>query len=305
MKHEKVRTAATRITALLLLQAVLCTMPACGQKPLPEDAPAPEEALTQEADAQSPGQAKSDATEAAEEGEYLILTTRYGELPFPLEYAQYLQHREVVQEPVAMEIFSLVNQDREMELYRIYFGDDTVGPLLGYLTVAAEELPVTYTVCIYNEEDFPDGETRAIYGNLMDGFSTLLNAISGDSRFRTERSAPKIQYADGEMRYWTVSLPTDVEWVETEENGIYRVDFYGTIRDQRNLLYTITLGDAAAPTLLGSLLVDGVAQPVGVQSHFTQPNGDWTPEEISNAYRQMETIDLVIQAITGSQDFTS
>ena len=249
----------------------------------------------------NPTESAQETAAATEAGDTVMLETLYAALPFPREYADNLKHLEVVQEPVAMEVFYLVNQDREMELYRIYFGDDTVGDLLGYLTVKTEEIPVTYTVCLYQEADFPDAETKAIYGNLMDGFSIILNAITSDGRFRTERSAPKIQYADGELRYWTVNLPTDVE---TEENGIYRADFYGTIRGQRIPLYTITLGDAAAPTLLGNLQVDGEARPVGVQSHFSQPDGNWTPEEISNSYRQMETIDLVIQAITLSENFS-
>ena len=298
MKHNQARNMVRRITALLLLLAVAGTVTACGQKAPTEETASSDKVTVNQTEA------TEEATAATEESDMVSLETKYGILPFPRVFSSNLKHLEVVQDPVAMEVFYLANQDREMELYRIYFGDETTGTLLGYLTVAAEEIPVTYTVCIYNEEDFPDAETRSIYGNLMDGFSTLLNAITADSRFCSERSAPKIQYADGEMRYWTVNLPTDVEWVETEENGIYRADFYGTIRDERIPLYTITLGDAAAPTLMGNLLVNGEAQPVGVQSHFTQLNANWTPEEISNFYRQMETIDLVIQAITESEYFS-
>lgn len=298
MKHNKARNGGRRITALLLLMALLGTLVACGQKAPPEEKAPPESV------AGSPVESIQETTAATEESDQVLFETRYITLPFPREYADNLKHLEVVEEPVAMEVFYLVNQDKEMELYRIYFGDDTVGSLLGYLTVAAEELPVTYTTCLYNEEDFPDTQTRALYGPLMDGFSTLLNTISSDSRFRLTKSTPLGQYGEGEMRYWTVTLPSDIEWVETEENGIYRVDYYGTIRNERTLLYTFTLGDAQETSLLGTLLVDGVAQPVGVQSHFTQPGADWTEQDRSSAYRQMETIDLVIQAITLSENFS-
>lgn len=304
MKHVNAKTVVSRITVLLLLLIMICMMMGCGQKAPPEEMSVPETS-TSEATSENPGQTDPNATEEVEESEYILLETRYGELPFPREYVENLKHQEVVQESVAMEIFYLVREEQEMELYRIYFGDDTVGNLLGYLTVAADEIPVTYTVCSYEEEDLKNTETRAVYGNLMDGFSTLLSAISSDNRFSATRSEPTVQYSEREMRYWTVTLPAEIEWVETEENDIYRVDFYGNIRNERTLLYTFTLGDAEAPTLLGSLLVNGEQKSVGVQSHFTQPGADWTEEERSSAYRQMETVQLVIQAIALSENFST
>ena len=51
-------------------------------------------------------------------------------------------------------------------------------------------------------------------------------------------------------------------------------------------------------------MVEGESRTVGVESHFTQPEADWTEAERNEAYTMMETIELVIQAITGSGNFS-
>lgn len=281
MKHNNKQKAVSRVAALLLLLPLLGTMTACAGKD-----PA--------ASADSPGQ----TTEAKED---LILQTKYGSLPYAGQFVDSLRHLEVVQDKVAMEVFYMVTGNQEMELARIYFGDDTSGTPVGYLTVGPEELSVSYSICSYQEGDFPDAQTKALYGGMMDAFSELMNVIYADNRFSTTRTLPVSQV---EMTYWTVDLPPEIQWTETEENGIYRADFFGTLRGEQTPLYSITLGDDNAPTVLGALMVEGESRTVGVESHFTQPEADWTEAERNEAYTMMETIELVIQAITGSENFS-
>ena len=282
MKHNKKRIAASRMAALLLLLSMLLMLTACAQDSPP-----------------GPGDSPGQATQAIED---LTLETKYGPLPFPGRFADSLRHLEVVQDKVAMEVFYLVTGNQEMELARIYFGDDTSGTPVGYLTVGPEELPVSYSICTYNEGDFPDEQTKAIYGGMMDAFSELMNVIYADNRFSTTRTLSTNQT---KMTYWTVDLPEEILWEETEENGIYRADFYATVRGEAMLLYSITLGDDQAPTILGALTVEGESRPVGIVSHFTQPEADWTEQERNDLYSRMETIDLVIRAITESENFSA
>jgi len=289
-----------RMLAAIMLAVMIGSLVACGNG----DQASSEQAAAQAPEAEKPAASVevAEATKPAEEN--LQLETKYMTLLYPKAFVDCLQHREVTEEDVAMEIFSMAYKGTEMELFRLYFGDETVGVVLGYLTVADAEIPVSYTVSEYQDVDFPEAEARDLYYRMMDGFGTVLNTINNDNRFSLTKSVKPVNYTDCEMKYWQVSLPEHMDWVESEENGIYRIDFYGTICGDRLPLYTIYLGETQVDSVLGYFKVDGKQLPVGIVTHGIMPGEGWTDDNMTEAYRSMETIDLVISAITSSRDFS-
>lgn len=262
-----------RVLALSLVLALgLCGLIGCGRD---------EAAETQPETTQAP------PTEYPLEMKYLTVM-------YPAALEGVLQHRQETGDAAVAEIFSMGDQ----ELYRIFFGG-TEGELYGYLTVDGKALPVSFTVSEVQAED------QEAYGTMMDLLNAILQEVSSDSRYSSPQSGAALTYADSETRHWTVSLPDTMSWEEVEELGVYRVDYYGTVRGERIRLYTITLGETAPENQLGTLKVSGEKLPVGIISYGVQPGTGWTEEETNSLYVQLDTVNLVIQAIMQSKNFSA
>ena len=224
----------------------------------------------------------------------IALEMKYLRVEYPAELNGVLQHREEVDGAAVTEIFSLADQ----ELYRISFGGGE-GEQFGYLTVDGAMLPVTFTV---SPAEIPE-EDQAAYGAMMDLFNDILQTIAEDSRYA--QSGQSLTYEEAKTLHWSVSLPNVITWEEVEEMGVYRVDYYGEVRGERIRLYTITLGETAPDNQLGTLKVNGENLPVGIISFGTQPGENWTEEEVDSLYVQLDTVNLVIQAIMENRNFSN
>ncbi len=234
----------------------------------------------------------------------VTVQTKYLALSYSDIYTDVLVHQEVLSDTVTMEIFSLQMNDGSMELFRIYFGDEARGIVAGYLTADGEEIPVTYTICQYNDDEFVDEDTRALYFETMNCFNEIMAGLQADNRFQTEKAAAPVENAETELSYWTVTLPDTMEYEESEENGQYKVAFYGNVAGERIALYTIYIGDPSAETVLGTFDVNGEAKKLSVENYEIMPAERWTDEDQASAYAMMATINDVIQAIMSSENFS-
>lgn len=235
----------------------------------------------------------------------VTIETAYGTLSFPEELVGNIRCIEVVEGRIAMNVFYMVTAEGERELYRIHYADDQVGTLMGYLTTDDGEISVSYSVCEYLEQDFANDEERRLYHSMMDAFSVILNSICSDPRFSEFRSLPSVADQEIGLRYWNVTLPENVQYSETEENGNYAVEFYGGVSGERIRLYRISLGESETGNVLGWYNVEGVRKPVMIQTYDLTAYELWPEEDYAAVCRMMDTINNVILAITQSEQFSA
>lgn len=231
------------------------------------------------------------------------IQTKYLTVLYSDIYDDYLLHQEVSSEDVTMEIFSMSEDNTVRELFRIYFGDETMGIVSGYLTVDNIEVPVTYTICQYNDEDFADEEARKLYLETMNCFDDIMNSIQADDRFCTEKAVAPVNSKDATLTYWTFTLPETMEY-EEENNGRYEIRFYGNVAGEKIALYTIFIGEPCGNTVLGTYALNGNKLILSVESYSLVPQENWRDEDTMSAYMMMGTINDVLQIITSSENFS-
>lgn len=233
----------------------------------------------------------------------ISIETAYGTLSFPEELAGSMRHMEVTENNTAMQVFYMMTATGEKELFRIFYADTQSGTHLGYLTTDTGEIPMSYTICEYADEDFADAEERKLYYNMMDAFTVVINSIYADERFSETRVVAPVGDHEVSMKYWKVTLPDNVQYTETEENGNYRADFFGEVSGERIDLYMIGLGDLEADAMIGLFTVKGEQKPVMVKTFSLEDYSTWPEEEQTVIYQMMDSVNDVIQVIAEDKNF--
>ena len=234
----------------------------------------------------------------------IVIRTMYSELQFPEELYEYLHHVEAVEGKIAMEVFYMVSEQGEKELYRIYYADAKMGTQMGYWTVDDNQIPITYTVCEYDDVAFASEEERKLYHSMMDAFSVIINSIHSDEQFSETRAEIPVDQQTVKLRYWDLMLPSNIQHIESEEDGNYRVVFYGEVSGERINLYMIGLGDIEAESMLGMYTVNGVKWPVKVETFNLDAYSAWSEENQREINRMMSSINDVLQQIMSSEFYS-
>lgn len=238
---------------------------------------------------------------------YATLETAYGPLMYSEQHAAYLKHVESIDGEMAVEVFYMIYNDSERELFRIYFGNMEMGDPVGILETNSGEISVSAAACVYEADEFADEDSLLLYYELMEELNIVLDSIRNDSRFKEIDTVdvPVSDKTNSELSYWTFSLPQNVDWEESTAGNVYQADFYGTVAGDRIKLYTIYLGEAEADSLLGYYQVNGETKPVYVKSYDLAPDNSWTDEDLMTAYSMMESINDVIQTIMSHENFST
>lgn len=231
------------------------------------------------------------------------IETKYGSLDFPKALYDKLRHTEVTDGSTAMETFYMIGAQGEKEIYRIYYADPQVGTLVGYLKTDSGEVSVSYTLCEYPEGTFADAEDQQLYHRMLDTFGVIMQSIHSDERFSETEHQEPVSDREVDLRYWKITLPENIQYTQTEEDGNYRVDFYAQVSGERIDLFMIGLGDLEAETTLGMYTVDGVQKPVVVKTYDLQGYDSWPQEEQITIHKMMEALNPIIQAIIEDENF--
>ena len=230
------------------------------------------------------------------------IQTKYLVLEFPSQYAEILKHEEFAGAEQVEEIFYMVHGDVTAELFRICFGDQTVGTPVGYLHTESGAVPVTVQVA-----DSPqniDEETENLYFGMMEGMNEVLDCIYRDKRFSEYVDFQPEKEKQAVMKYWSVDLPEGVTWEETTEGYFYQVAFYGEVSGTRIRLYSITIDDEPVGNPLGTMEIDGEQKTVSVRIDGLTQMEAMTEAEQDMIYSMMDTINDVVPQITSSEHFT-
>ena len=235
----------------------------------------------------------------------IVVETQYAVLQYPAEFDGRLTAREVVQDSVSMVIFSAPMGEQEWELFRLYFNDEAVGVQSGYIVQGADEISVSYDVCLYEDEDFPGEDVKDQYYQNMEVFNHVMASIYDHPQYAREKYVAPVNSKDCRMKYWEVTIPENVQWQEETIGGLYRVDFYGEMYDEKVPLYSIGLGEMEADYTVGTFEIEsGELVPVCVKIYDLYGGDHWTDEDYNTAYRMMESVNDVIQEIMSSNRYS-
>lgn len=227
-------------------------------------------------------------------------------LQFPEELSEYVIREQSIYGSAITEAFYIKNGDAAIPLFRVDVGDRNLGDWLGALRTKSGDIPVTYTVFAVSEEDMASlGENaQSLYADLMDGFNVMLEAIINDPRFTYEKTIEIGEEENVAMSYWAVDLPDSMWFTEKMEDGNYEAVFYTDIRGESVELYVVRIGTTMAETELGLFEINGEKKPISIGSYDLLEKSNWEEEDYSTAYRMMDTINDVINAIMQSKQFS-
>lgn len=307
MKNKQERigsiTSSNRVLLLILACLLVFSLTACAANQGEADAmevtgevtePAAE-ATKNNRDEQTPKETKVEAT--------ISIETKYGTLLFPQEYSEHLKHREVMDVEVTAEIFSMVYNTKETELFRIYFGGEQIGDILGAFNAETGEIPIYVTVCEYGDAYFADEETYEVYCGLMEGMGTTISSIWHNPQF-TDLKEVEVVEEEKKLTYWSFSLPENMDLEETENKSNYLISFYGAVNNQRYKLYSLAVGEPALDNILGTFGTDDNQSVVSVESYDLPDMENWSERDMAEMYTMMDSINSVIRTVMSSEGFS-
>lgn len=225
-------------------------------------------------------------------------------LEMPVEYADNFQHAQKVHFTPVTEVFSMTIDDKEIPLYRIDFGNESIGEWLGVIRMEEYDVPVTYTLYPLSEEEVAamDAEALDSYYASMENFNFVVEAIHADPRFVDRDFTAVGENRELELEHWTVMLPDGITCDETHADGVYTATFFGRIHGDKTALYTVMIGgDAADP--VGMYNLSGEEKAVSLEIHQPEMNVFWSEADYEAAYQMLETVNAVMDAIMADENF--
>lgn len=234
------------------------------------------------------------------------IQTPYIDLLIPLELEGVITSDESTYGDVYTRGFYMNYGGEEHPLWRVDFGDAKSADWIGRLVSDEGDIPVAMMgFAITNEELAALGEEGSqLYGECMQAYSVMLEGIMADPRFTQERALAVGEDAKVQMKYWSVTLPDKITVQETNKNGIYEATFTGEVVGEAVQLYRIRIGGEQIGILMGYFEIDGVKQPIFVESVTLVQRENWTVDDYETAYRLMDTINDVITQITSSKNYS-
>ena len=280
MIRGKSKNMFCRSMRLLMLLVLLLSTAACGGKTSQKDSEVENMAATVE------------------------MKTTFTVVKFPEKLMDYMRREEVQEGNALHDVFYMVRQNREWEIFRVIYGDENIGTHVGYLETDSGEISVSYVLSQYTGDDFAEDKDWEWYYTMMDSVGVVLSSIQENEGFREGQSGKNIGSQQVSLRYWNLTLPTNVQYAETEEKEIYRIDFYGQIDGESVNLYTIVLGDLEVGTVLGCYDMNGKIVPVMIETCDVTKYDYWADEEKSTLYQMMDSLNDVINQIMSSEFYS-
>lgn len=227
-------------------------------------------------------------------------------LQFQVEEMEGIRYEEISENNVITDIFYMVQEDYEWELFRICYGNTATGTVIGRMEINGHEVPVTVMTSNYTEINFPDRETYDRYCRSMDYLNVALDSLYASAGFATLEGSVEMETRTAELIFWAIELPVNIEWEERTENQYYAADFYGILGGERILLYTVSLGDKDVSNAIGMYAIDGGKTPVSVKTHSYDTRTVWLGEAYAAEYAAlMETVNDVIQVIISDENYSA
>lgn len=228
--------------------------------------------------------------------------TPYIDLLVPEELKDVITSDESTYGTVYTRAFYMSYGKTELPLWRVDFGDVNAGEWVGML----DDVPVVMTAFAASEEDLRtlDEEGYKLYNDCMQAYSVMLDGITSDARFSPDRPLVIGEDTTMNLTYWKVTLPNNMQVQEAVEGDNYEAVFSAEVAGEMVPMYRICVGDEQLKSLLGYYEVNGTKKVVSVESFELVVQDTWSEDDYAAAYRMMDTINDVINAIMQSKEFS-
>lgn len=237
----------------------------------------------------------------------VTIDTPYIGLLIPKETAEFITNEEDVFDGVYTYTFYLNYGDMKVPLWRVDFGNPKAGDWVGTLKTDLGNIPVVMTGFVLSTEDrVALGEEGCqLYGECMQGYTVMYDGIAADPRYTSDRLLAVGEDREVQMTYWSVMLPDNMHVSESAADGNYIAVFSGDVVGEMVMLYRIIIGDMPSESALGYFTVDGAKKCVAVEIYELAERESWDEDDYATAYRMMDTINEVINAIMSSGQFSN
>ena len=313
-------TIFKRITAALLMTALVLTMAACGKTP---EETAPTTAQTAE-ETQAPVETTlPDVTIPAPKPDVEIVTP-YGTMLFPGDWAVFLRTETTDEEPMSVLFLCCLEDGRELPVFTVTFGgkmEEAIGAVKSadgrLVAVSVEENTFV------PDDTFTESDINIVFNvkNCLNPVLESLNlqepVIEAPAETKPAETKPAetkpgaSETLPPEMRddmaidtpYGELHYP--VKWaeylsVEVDESNGYSVAFYCALEDHvPALLFTIHFGGTQGAVV--TKISDKSGGTVEVRVSFVELDLDesWIDNDVGIAYSMQEDINYLLKAITG------
>lgn len=235
------------------------------------------------------------------------IQTPYCTLHYPDALADHLIIAQVGNEPYTLEFYAAMEGKAEIRLFDISLGEGSGGNI-GLVKTPAGEIPLNVTIYSLSfDESWEEGEIVTAYA-MQDVVNEMIEEMSPqktqdaqDASVIAEQpvKSDTINYIEIITPYCTMYYPAQwksmlrLEHVE-EEDGIYKVHFYGQIEDQEvQLLFSIYFGGDEGEQLGAVMGSDGIPVPVNILLAELNPEG-WAEENAKILYSMQEAANQLI-----------
>lgn len=241
------------------------------------------------------------------------IKTTYVSLRYPTTYKKYLKYEEILDGIDATEVFYMVYQDTEWELFRLNFTQikpenpegyfNTENGIL-YLSVDVTGTPPDIFTYQQLEEEEEEIDVKSLYYAMVDGVTNVLESVKQDVKYCEFKNIAENDKQDVKCLHWTVNLPVNLTWKETVDKNVEQVTFYGVIGEKNIELYTVSIGNEQDDSTIGYYVVNNEAKAISVMTNDISASEEITEDDKAACYILMDTINDVIQEIMSDSKFT-
>lgn len=243
------------------------------------------------------------------------IKTTYVTLKYPKDYKKYLQHREILEGSDAIEVFSMVSDGVEAELFRLSFTAAEPESVEGYLLTDNGMLYISLepnadgvdlsSLMQDGEETDKSRKVESIYYAMMGGMGQVLESVQEDSRYSIVKEVAKNDKRTDTVLNWKVSLPKAITWQTSEDDGIQEAVFRAAVGEKEITLYTVALEDIATENAVGQYTRQGQTKYVTVTISDLDAQDPLTEDELAAVHLLMDSVNDVLQVISSDANFSS
>ena len=235
------------------------------------------------------------------------IESKYITLQYPAELSEIMIHEVDTFNGQYTDAFYMKYADKDIPLFRFDFGPEIAGDWIGVLETETDDVVVTSVVFVLSEQEHMSlsEADEEMYTACMDAYSFMLKGIVEAPNFVVDRPVEIGEIVEVQTTYWTLMLPSNMTVEETVSEDTYIAMFYGDVAGQHTALYQVNIGEEKAESELGVYEINGSLKPISVGSFELFEKDGWSEEDYSTAYRMMDTINQVIDAIMQSEQFST
>lgn len=239
--------------------------------------------------------------------------TPYVTLHYPEAFADHLIVVEADKEPYVLAFYAAIEDKTEIRLFDIAFGKGAAGNMGDVKTDTGEMIPIDVVIYTLNfDETWTEGEIITAYA-MQDVVNEIIEDL-GVKKSGNDKSTPivsavpageeTVNYMEIVTPYTTMYYPARwsstirTEHIEDQENGVYKVLFYGQPEGQeQQQIFAVYFGGDEGEQIGAVMGPDKVPVPVNILIVELNLQG-WSDEDVQLMYSMQEAFNQLIETLS-------